>query len=91
LATKRITGVEIRFFSPIASLQGIDADRRVGQFNARYLLQFEDGSESQVAGNPARHSAVFNTPEFTRAVYDALSEFARNAESGTWCPPKKAA
>jgi hypothetical protein len=38
----------------------------------------------RTATNAARESEVFNTPEFTRAIYDALSEFARNVDNGTW-------
>jgi hypothetical protein len=84
MASKAITGVEIRLFSPLSSLKNPSEDRRVAQFKAEYVLKFDDSSEARVAGNPARQSKVFNTPEFTRCITDALSEFARNTKSGTW-------
>jgi hypothetical protein len=88
MAAKVIIGVEVRFSSPLSSL---NAAGRVSQFKAEYVLKFDDGSEARVAGNPARQSKVFNTAEFTRAVIGALSEFARNAESGAWPPRPEAA
>jgi hypothetical protein len=91
MASKTTTGVEVRFFSPISSLKTIGADSRVSQFKVEYVLKFSDGSEARVAGNPARQSNVFNTAEFTRTVYDALSEFAQHAENGTWHARNEAA
>jgi hypothetical protein len=73
MATKNVVGVEIRFSSPINSLQDINGERRVAQFKSEYILKLDDGSAVGVAGHPTRSSSISNTPEFACAVYYALS------------------
>ena len=55
-----------------------------------YLVTFDDGSTVRIADNPADASKVFNTPKITRAIYDLVSELARNVDSGTWCASTEA-
>ncbi len=56
-----------------------DGGRRIEQFETEYIIR-SGGFGMPMVRDMARESTVFNTPEFTQAIRDLLSELARYIE-----------